>query len=81
MQVQADVIGTTVVRPVCVETTALGAAYLAGLATGYWKDKNEIKVNADIDHIFKPEITEEERTKRLSGWKKAVERSFDWAEQ
>ena len=81
MQVQADVIGATVVRPVCVETTALGAAYFAGLATGYWKDKNEIKVNSDIDKIFKPKITAEERAVKLAGWKKAVERSFDWAEE
>ena len=79
MQVQADLIDATVVRPVCVETTALGAAYFAGLATGYWRDKNEIKVNSDIDKIFKPKITEEEREVKLSGWKKAVERSFDWA--
>ena len=81
MQVQADLIDATVVRPVCVETTALGAAYFAGLATGYWRDKNEIKVNADIDKIFKPKITEEERAVKLAGWKKAVERSFDWAEE
>ncbi len=64
-----------------METTALGAAYLAGLATGYWKDKNEIKVNADIDRIFKPEISDQERRSRLDGWKKAVGRSFDWAEE
>ena len=81
MQSQADFVNTTVVRPVCVETTALGAAYLAGLATGYWKDKNEIKVNADIDRIFKPEISDQERRTRLDGWKKAVGRSFDWAEE
>ena len=81
MQSQADFVNTTVVRPVCVETTALGAAYLAGLATGYWKDKNEIKVNADIDRIFKPEISDLERRARLGGWKKAVGRSFDWAEE
>ncbi len=81
MQAQADLIGTTVVRPVCVETTALGAAYFAGLATGYWKDKNEIKVNADIDRIFKPKISEEERQRKLEGWKRAVERSFDWAKE
>jgi len=81
MQSQADFVNATVVRPVCVETTALGAAYLAGLATGYWKDKNEIKVNADIDRIFKPEISDLERRARLGGWKKAVGRSFDWAEE
>ena len=81
MQSQADFINTTVVRPVCVETTALGAAYFAGLATGYWRDKNEIKVNAAIDRIFKPEISDLERRARLGGWKKAVGRSFDWAEE
>jgi glycerol kinase len=64
-----------------VETTALGAAYFAGLATGYWRDKNEIKVNAAIDRIFKPEISDLERRARLGGWKKAVGRSFDWAEE
>ena len=58
-----------------------GAAYFAGLATGYWRDKNEIKVNADIDKIFKPKITEEERAVKLAGWKKAIGRSFDWAEE
>ena len=81
MQAQADFINTTVVRPVCVETTALGAAYFAGLATGYWRDKNEIKVNVGIDRIFKPEISDLERRARLGGWKKAVGRSFDWAEE
>ena len=81
MQAQADFINTTVVRPVCVETTARGAAYFAGLATGYWRDKNEIKVNVGIDRIFKPEISDLERRARLGGWKKAVGRSFDWAEE
>ena len=78
-----EVIGALdeLVRRVCGETTALGAAYFAGLATGYWKDKNEIKVNSDIDKIFKPKITAEERAVKLAGWKKAVERSFDWAEE
>ena len=79
MQTQADISNVTVIRPDCVESTAMGAAYFAGLATGYWRDKNEIKVNMDIDRIFKPQISAGEREEKLSGWKKAVERSFDWA--
>lgn len=81
MQTQADVIKTTVVRPVCVETTALGAAYLAGLACGYWSSTQEIMVNMNIDRIFKDEISDEARERMLKGWKKAVGRSFDWNEE
>lgn len=80
MQTQADIINTPVLRPKCVETTAMGAAYLAGLAVGYWKDKNEILANWKVDKAFSPDISEELREKKLAGWKKAVGRSFDWAE-
>ena len=79
MQTQADIINARVLRPTCVETTAMGAAYLAGLATGFYRDRDEIRVNWNIDKLFTPDISEEEREERLSGWIKAVERSFDWA--
>ncbi|MCR5292410.1 MAG: glycerol kinase GlpK [Eubacterium sp.] len=79
MQTQADIINARVLRPTCVETTAMGAAYLAGLATGFYRDRDEIRVNWNIDKLFTPDISEEEREERLSGWKKAVERSFNWA--
>ena len=79
MQVQADLIGAPVHRPKCVETTAMGAAYLAGLAVGYWKNKEEVINNWETDRIFVPEIGEEERTKRLRGWKKAVKCTYGWA--
>ena len=79
MQVQADLIGAPVHRPKCVETTAMGAAYLAGLAVGYWKNKEEVINNWETDRIFVPEIGEEERAKRLRGWKKAVKCTYGWA--
>ncbi len=79
MQTQADVINSKVLRPTCVETTALGAAYLAGLATGYYRDTDEIRVNWDIAKLFNPKIGEKERKEKLDGWNKAVGRSFDWA--
>ncbi len=80
MQTQADMIDAPVKRPVCVETTAMGAAYLAGLAVGYWKNRDDVVRNWEIDRIFTPSITEEQRAKKLSGWHKAINRSFDWAE-
>ena len=79
MQTQADIIQVPVRRPVCVESTALGAAYLAGLAVSYWKDMDEIRNNAQIERIFEPQITEEEKNERVRGWEKAVRTSFDWA--
>jgi len=72
MQIQSDFAGVTVTRPVCVETTALGAAYLAGLAVGYWKDTGEIRQNQATESRFLPNMTAEERRKKLAGWKKAV---------
>ncbi len=72
MQMQSDLAGVTVTRPVCVETTALGAAYLAGLAVGYWKDTGEIRQNQAVDRSFLPEMTAGERRKKLAGWRKAV---------
>ena len=80
MQLQADILQVTVHRPVCVETTALGAAYLAGLAVGYWSSQEEIARNWAVDRTFLPAITTQERDKKLLGWKRAVTRAFDWEE-
>ena len=80
MQLQADILQVTVHRPVCVETTALGAAYLAGLAVDYWSSQEEIARNWAVDRTFLPAITTQERDKKLQGWKRAVIRAFDWEE-
>lgn len=79
MQTQADLIAAPVKRPACIETTAMGAAYLAGLAVGYWKNKEDVVKNWAIDQTFEPEIATEEREQRVKGWKKAVKYAFDWA--
>mgnify|MGYP002595892678 CR=1 FL=1 len=81
MQFQADLLDTQVVRPSCIETTALGASYLAGLATGFWKDASEVKQNWQIGQKFAPHMTAEERSKKLKGWKKAVRCTFEWAKE
>lgn len=81
MQVQADFDGAPVRRPACVETTAMGAAYLAGLAAGYWKSTDEIREKWKIDREFVPVLPEEERQKKMKGWKKAVRYAFDWAKE
>ena len=81
MQTQADIIGAPVKRPRCIETTAMGAAYLAGLATGYWKSREEVKENWAIDHVFEPAIDEEERKQKIKGWNKAVRCSYHWAKE
>ena len=78
MQFQSDIIGAKVVRPTIVETTALGAAYLAGLAVGYWKDKNEILQAWRVEKEFTPHLDEEKRAKYYNGWKKAVRRCMQW---
>ena len=80
MQMQADIVRVPVKRPGCVETTAMGAAYLAGLAVGYWKNKDEVLKNWSVDREFLPEISEEERDEKVRGWKKAVKYAFGWAE-
>ena len=80
MQFQADITGQSVHRPSCIETTALGAAYLAGLAVGYWKDKDEICANWQLDKKFDASMEEELRKKLLKGWKKAVKCALVWAE-
>ena len=81
MQVQADICNAPVNRPECVETTAMGAAYLAGLAVGYWKDKEDVGKNWAIDKTFKPSITEEDRMARIKGWNKAVKYAYGWAKE
>ncbi len=78
MQFQADILNVRVHKPECIETTALGAAYLAGLAVGFWKDKEEIRANWALAEIFEPKMEEEERDTLIQGWKKAVKRSFGW---
>lgn len=79
LQIQADMIRCNVDRPKTVETTALGAAYLAGLAVGVWTSKEEIQKNRQVDRVFKPEMSEERRNELYSGWKRAVECSKGWA--
>ncbi len=81
MQTQADIIDVPVNRPICIESTALGAAYLAGLAVGYWKDFDDISSNYGIDKTFEPDMDEITRTHMLKGWKKAVGYAFDWAKE
>ena len=78
MQSQADSSNVPVLRPKCVETTAMGAAYLAGLAVGYWKDTEEIIKNWSVDRTFQPELSQEQRQIRINGWKKAISCSFGW---
>ncbi len=79
MQFQADMIHAPVERPECIETTARGAAYLAGLAVGYWKDKEDVRRNQRIARVFEPSMDEEERKKKMKGWNKAVRYAFGWA--
>jgi glycerol kinase len=81
MQFQSDILGTDVLRPVVTETTALGAAYLAGLAVGFWKSKEEIRNRWQVETKFDPAIGEERKEKLYKGWKKAVERSMAWEEK
>ena len=81
MQTQADLSNAPVNRPRCVETTAMGAAYLAGLAVGYWKNTEDVKRNWGIDKIFVPVIESEKREKMLEGWKRAVTCSYGWAKE
>ncbi len=81
MQAQADLSGAPVERPACIETTAMGAAYLAGLAVGYWSGKEDVRANRKADRIFRPSIEEGEREKRIKGWKKAVTYAYDWARE
>jgi Glycerol kinase len=81
MQTQADIMNAPVNRPNCVETTAMGAAYLAGLAVGYWASKEDVIKNWAIDRIFEPQVEETERTSRVKGWNKAVKYAYGWAKE
>ncbi|HCR90782.1 MAG TPA: glycerol kinase, partial [Prolixibacteraceae bacterium] len=80
MQFQADVLGAPVYRPVVMETTALGAAYLAGLATGFWKNIDEIKQQWSVDRCFTREMEAEKVQKLLKRWGKALSRAMSWEE-
>jgi glycerol kinase len=79
MQMQADILGLPVVRPVVTETTALGAAYLAGLAVGFWSGLDQIASLWAVERRFEPALSDDERHTRLSQWRRAVERSRHWA--
>jgi len=80
MQFQADILNTKVLKPEVIETTALGAAYLAGLAVGFWKDQDEIQKNWALAETFEPNMQSERREELMIGWHKAVKRSFEWEE-
>ena len=80
MQFQADVLGVPVIRPKVAETTALGAAYAAGLAVGFWTEVEELRKNWQVDHTWEPKMDPKERDKEYKLWKKAVTRTFDWVE-
>ncbi len=80
MQLQSDILNVPVIRPKVSETTALGAAYAAGLAVGFWSDTEELKQNWATDKTWTPSMSSEQREKQCQGWKKAVERTFDWME-
>lgn len=80
MQFQADVLNVPVIRPTVIETTALGAAYAAGLAVGYWSDLDELRKNWAVDKTWYPQMDDEHRQRGLAGWRKAVKRTLDWVE-
>ena len=79
MQTQADIVNVPVIRPRCVETTAMGAAYLAGLAVGYWASREDVRKNWASDCVFEPSIGSNERMERIQGWKRAVKYAYGWA--
>jgi glycerol kinase len=81
MQFQADIIGVPVIRPVVAETTALGAAYAAGLAVGFWSDLDDLRKNWQEDSRWEPKMEEAERERQLRNWKKAVTKTFDWVDE
>ena len=81
MQTQSNIINAPVNRPQCVETTAMGAAYLAGLAVGYWESKEDVVKNWAIDQTFEPKIDDEQRNKMIKGWNKAVKYAYGWAKE
>ena len=79
MQFQSDLLGVSVLRPKCIETTALCAAYLAGLAVGYWENKEAVVKNQQPDRVFTPNMDPEERRAKRKGWNKAVKYAYGWA--
>jgi glycerol kinase len=81
MQIQADIINAPVNRPQCVETTAMGAAYLAGLAVGYWTDKEDVIKNWAIGRVFEPCIADDDRAAKIKGWNRAVKYAYGWARE
>ena len=81
MQFQADILGVDVLRPQCVETTALGAAYLAGIAVGYWRDTEDICSNWALSRTFRAEMLTAKREELLKGWKRAVKCALAWADE
>ena len=81
MQFQADILGVPVVRPAVAETTALGAAYAAGLAVGYWDTLEDLRRNWQVGHTWRPQMAEEQRAQLYRGWKKAVQRSMHWLDE
>jgi glycerol kinase len=80
MQLQADILGVAVSRPVVAETTALGAAYAAGLATGFWRDVDELRANWKQDRRWEPSWSDRRRIDGYAGWRKAVQRTLDWVD-
>jgi glycerol kinase len=80
MQFQADILGVPVVRPKVSETTALGAAYAAGLAVGFWNGLDDLRANWQMDQTWQPEMDDARREQLHKGWLKAVERTFDWVD-
>ena len=80
MQFQADVLGVPVIRPAVTETTALGAAFAAGLAVDFWSGTDELRERWEEDKRWEPQMDEDERERQYGQWKKAVERTFDWVE-
>jgi len=81
MQFQSDILGVPVVRPKVAETTALGAAYAAGLAVGFWSNTDEMRANWGVDHTWEPNMDDDKRAALYKQWKKAVTRTFDWVEK
>ena len=81
MQFQSDMLNSKVVRPKVMETTALGAAFAAGLAVGVWNSLDEIMALWAVDRVWEPKLEEEVRAKYLKGWKKAVTKSFGWIDE
>jgi glycerol kinase len=81
MQFQADILGVPVIRPRVTETTALGAAYAAGLAIGFWQNEEALRENWGVGRTFRPEMDEERRKELYKGWQKAVERTLNWVDE